>query len=118
MREALKEFANRDPTLHPRERETDASMCTTGKSKMLVGATVQLQHVGIFELCRVSIGSANAQMQVRASRDLGAMQRHVLSCETIAKLVGTFHAQDLINSRCDKLRFSKQSRTRRTIVIK
>jgi len=66
--EALHQSSNGDLCLHSGERHAGACVDTCTKGEMPVGLSANVEVVGVWELRRIAVGSANADMDISAFR--------------------------------------------------
>ena len=64
--------------------------------------------VGIVKLRRIAIGGRDAKMDITAGRNGSVAQRGVAHRAPVSELVGTFHAQKLLDRRVDEVRMFGQ----------
>ena len=74
-------------------------MWATAERQMLVRAAFRIELIRVLKHLRVPVGSSDTQVNVGASGHRFTVKRHIFRGQAIAKLIGAFQPQHLVN-RC------------------
>src|SRR5713226_423099 len=107
-RKPCQHLADRHLCLHAGERHASAGMDAGREGEMPVGLAADVETIRIFELRRVAVGGADADVHVAAGRNLDAAEAGIARCTPIAELVRALHPQKFLDRGVDAIRIVLQ----------